>query len=47
MSGQITILYSQSMQSRNVDMQDKETFHGVNLVERQKKHPPVRMLLHV
>lgn len=36
MSGQITNLYSQSMQSRNTDMQAKETFHGFSLDERQK-----------
>lgn len=36
MPGRITILYFQSMQSLNADMQAKETFHGVNLDERQK-----------
>ncbi len=36
MLGRITILYFQSMQSRNADMQAKKTFHGMNADERQK-----------
>jgi len=45
MPGRITILYFQSMQSWNADMQAKRTFHGINPDERQKKHPPARMPL--